>query len=107
MSKIKFTVHTYSLCISLNETCSYPAHSFVVGPASGMVLYKDLVFYLFVRCHQGAVLLKAGASVSYGHMSFLVIFKIMSKHILTQHIIITITTVTEESKTKTCVYVLE
>ena len=59
MSKVKFTVHTYSLCIGLNETYSCAAHNFVVGPASGMVQYKDLVFHPFVRSHQGAILLKA------------------------------------------------
>ena len=57
MSKVKFTVHTYSLCIGLNETYLCPAGNSVVGPASGMVRYKDLVFHPFVRSHQGAVLL--------------------------------------------------
>ena len=37
MSKVKFTVRTYSLCIGLNETYLCPAHNFVVGHASGMV----------------------------------------------------------------------
>ena len=46
-SKVKFTVRTYSLCIGLNETYSCPAHNFVVGPASGMVRYKDMVFHLY------------------------------------------------------------
>ena len=57
-SKVKFTVHTYNLCIHLNEIYSCPAHNFVVGPASGMVRSKDLVFHPFVRSHQGAILLK-------------------------------------------------
>ena len=56
---VKGQVHTYNLCIGLNETYSCLAHNFVVGPASGMVQYKDLVFHLFVRSHQGAILLKA------------------------------------------------
>ena len=51
-SKVKFKVHTYSLCIGLNETCSCPAHDFVGGPASVMVGYRDLVFHPFVRSHQ-------------------------------------------------------
>ena len=59
MSKVKFTVRTYSLCIGLNETYSCPAHNFVVGPASRIVRYKDLVFHPFVRSYQGAILLKA------------------------------------------------
>ena len=46
-SKVKFTVHTYSLCIGLNETYSCPAHDFVAEPASGMVQYRDLVFHPF------------------------------------------------------------
>ena len=58
-SKVKFTVRTFSLCIGLNETYSCPAYNFVVGPASEMVQNKDLVFHLFVRSHQGAILLKA------------------------------------------------
>ena len=61
---------TYSLCIGLNETYSCPAHNFVVGPALGMVRYKDLVFHPFVRSHQGAILLKAlggGISVLWTH----------------------------------------
>ena len=49
MSKVKFTVCTYSLCICINETYLYPAHNFVVGPASGIMRYKDLVFHPFVR----------------------------------------------------------
>ena len=48
MSRVKFTVRTLSLRIGLNETYLCPAHNFVVGPASGMVQYKDLVFHLFV-----------------------------------------------------------
>ena len=32
-SKFKFTVRTYSLCIGFIETCSCPAHNFVVVPA--------------------------------------------------------------------------
>ena len=73
-SKVKFPVRTYSLCIGLNKTYSCPAHNFVVVPAPGMMRYRDPVFYPFVRSHQGAILLKAlgGASVSYGHISFLV-----------------------------------
>ena len=43
---IKGQVH--SLCIGLNEIYLCPAHNFVVGPASGMVWYKDLVFHLLV-----------------------------------------------------------
>ena len=58
-SKFRFKVRTYSLCIGLNETYLCPAHNFVVGHASGMVRYKDLVFHPFVRSHQGATLLKA------------------------------------------------
>ena len=58
-SKGRFTVCSYSLCIGLNETYLCPAHNFVVGPASGMVRYKDLVFHPFVWSHQGAVLIKA------------------------------------------------
>ena len=54
-SKVKFTVHTYNLCIGLNETYLCPAHNFVVGPAPGMVQYRDLVFHPFVRSHQGAI----------------------------------------------------
>ena len=68
MSKVKFTICTYSLCIGLKETYSCPAHNFVVGPASGMVQY--LVFHPFVWSHQGAVLLKAlggGISVLWTH----------------------------------------
>ena len=74
-SMVKFTVHTYSLCIGLNETYSCPAHNFVVGPASGMVGYKDLVFHPFVWSHQGAILLEAlgGGIMSYGHIFFLVL----------------------------------
>ena len=71
-SKVKFTVRTYSLCIGLNETYSYPAHDFVVGPAPGMVRYRDLVFKPFLRSHQGAILLKSlggGISVLWTHFS--------------------------------------
>ena len=64
-SQVRFTVCTYSLCIGLNETYSYSVHNFVVGPASGMVLYRDLVFHPFVRSHQGAIFLKApGGGIS-------------------------------------------
>ena len=64
-SKAKFTVHTYSLCIGFNETYLYLAHKFVVGPASGMVRYRNLVFHPFVRSHQCAVLRKAlGGDIS-------------------------------------------
>ena len=55
----KFTNRTYSLCLGLNETYSCPAHDFVVGPASGMVQYRDLVFHPFARSHQGIILPKA------------------------------------------------
>ena len=65
MSKVKFTVCTYILCIGLNETYSCRAHNFVVGPASGIVQYKDLVFHAFVQSHQGATLPKAlGGGIS-------------------------------------------
>ena len=50
-SKAKFTVRTYSLCIGLNETYLFPAHNFVVGPASGMIRYRNLVFHPFVWSH--------------------------------------------------------
>ena len=64
-SKVKLTVRTYSLCVCLNETYMCRAHNFVVGPASGLVRYKDLVFHPFVRSHQGAIFLKAiGGSIS-------------------------------------------
>ena len=43
-SKVKFTVRTYSLYIGLDGTYSCAAHNFVVGPASGMMRYKDPVF---------------------------------------------------------------
>ena len=59
-SKIKFTVRAYTLCIGLNESYLCWAHYFVVGPASEMMQYRDLVFHLFVRSH--------------GHISFLVFF---------------------------------
>ena len=36
-SKVKVTACTYSLCIGLNETCSCPAHNFVIKHASGMM----------------------------------------------------------------------
>ena len=70
ISKVKFTVHTYSLCIGLNETYSCPAHNFVVGPTTGTVQYRDLVFHPFVPSHQGSILLKAlggGISVLWTH----------------------------------------
>ena len=72
--KVKFTVRTYSLCISLKEAYLCPAHNFVVGPASGMVRYKDLVFHPFVGPIKVLSYSRhwAGASVSYGHISFLV-----------------------------------
>ena len=69
-SKVSFTVRTYSLCIGLNETYLCPAHNFVVGPASGMMRYKDLVFHTIVRSHQGAISLSAlggGISVLWTH----------------------------------------
>ena len=69
-SEVKFTVRTYSLCIGLIETYLCLAHNFVVGPALGIVRYKDLVFHPFVRSHQGTVLLKAlsgGISVRWTH----------------------------------------
>ena len=56
--KVKFTVCTYSLCIGLHQNDSCSAHYFVVGPSLGMVRFKGLVFYPFVRFHQGAILLK-------------------------------------------------
>ena len=71
-SKVKFTVRTYCLCIGLNECYSCPAHNFVVGSASGMVQYRDLVFHPFVQSHQGAILLKAlgrGICVPWTHFS--------------------------------------
>ena len=65
VTNVKFTVRIYSLCTGLNEIYSCPAHNFVVGPASGMVRYKDLVFNPFVRSHQGVILLKAlGGGIS-------------------------------------------
>ena len=65
MSKVKFTVCTYSLYIGLSETYSYPAYNFVVGPASWIVQYRGLVFHPFVRSHQGAILLKVlGGAIS-------------------------------------------
>ena len=65
-SKVKFTVRTYNLCIGLNETYSCPAHNFVIGPALGMVRYRDQDFHPFVRSHQGAILLKAlGVGISF------------------------------------------
>ena len=78
---VKGQVHTYSLCIGLNETYSCPTHNFVVGPASGMVRYRDLVFHPFVRSHQGTFLLKAlgGASVPYGHISYLVFVRVFGR----------------------------
>ena len=54
-SKVKFKVCTYSLCIGLNEIYSYSADNFVVGPAPGMVRYRDLVFHPFIWSHQGAL----------------------------------------------------
>ena len=69
-SKVRFTVRTYILCIGLNETYLRPAHNFVVGPASGMVRYKDPVFHPFVWSHEGDILLKAlgwGISVLWTH----------------------------------------
>ena len=80
---IKGQVHTYSLCIGLNETYLCPAHDFVAGPASGMVWYKDLVFHPFVLSHQAAVLLKAlggGISVLWTH--FFSSFKKIMKYCL-------------------------
>ena len=56
---VKDQVHSSHLRIGLNESYSCPAHNFVVGPASGMVQYRDLVFHPFVRSHQDAILLKA------------------------------------------------
>ena len=65
-SKVKVTVRTYNLCIGLNETYLCPAHNFVVGPASGMVRYKDLGFHPFVWSHltQGT---RRGISVLWTH----------------------------------------
>ena len=48
-SKVKFTVRIYSLFIGFTETCSFPAHNFVVAPASDMVRYRDPVFHPFAR----------------------------------------------------------
>ena len=70
-SNVKFTVRTYSVCIGLNETYLCPAHNFVVGPTSGMVGYKDLVFHPFVWSHQGAILLKALGGHQYPMDTFL------------------------------------
>ena len=39
--------------LTVYETYLCPAHNFVVGPASGMVQYRDLVFHPFVGSHQG------------------------------------------------------
>ena len=65
MSNFKFTVCTYNLCIGLNEFYFYPAHNFALGPASGMMQYRVLVFHSFVWSHQGAVLFKAlGGGIS-------------------------------------------
>ena len=36
-SEVKFTVRIHILCVGFSETCSCPAHNFVVAPASGMV----------------------------------------------------------------------
>ena len=85
-SKVKFTVRTYSLCIGLNEAYSFSAHNFVVGPTSGMVRYKDLVFHPFVRSNQGAILLKTlggGICVLWTH-SFLVYFILLLISVLTR-----------------------
>ena len=41
--------------LPLNEIYLCPAHNFVVGPASEMVRYKDLVFHPIVQSHQGAI----------------------------------------------------
>ena len=71
-SKIKSTAHTYRFCIGLSKICSSsscPAHNFVVGPASGMVRYRDLAFHPFVGPIKA--LSYSRASVSYGHISFL------------------------------------
>ena len=73
-SKVKFTVRTYSLCTGFSETCSCPAHNFVLAPASGMVQYRDPVFHPSVRPIKALSYSrhKAVVSVSYGHISFLV-----------------------------------
>ena len=80
-SKVKFTVRTYSSCIGLDRTYSCPACNLVVGPASGIARYKDLVFHPFIRSHQGAILLKAlggGISVLWTHFfSSLFLFAII------------------------------
>ena len=73
-SKVKVTVHAYGLCVGLNENSSCPAHNFVVGPASGMVRCRDLVFHSFVRSHQGAILFNTLDGGISGHISFLVFF---------------------------------
>ena len=70
MSKVKFTLHTYSFCIGLNETNSCLAHNFVVEPELGMVLYRELFVCPFVQSHRDAILLKAlgrGSSVLWTH----------------------------------------
>ena len=73
-SKVKFTVRTYSLWIGFSVSCSCPALSFVVAPASDMVRYKNPGFPSVRTSHQGGILVKApggGISVLF-HISFLV-----------------------------------
>ena len=79
MSKVKFTVRTYCLCIGFSKTCSCLAHNFVVASASGMVQYRDPVSRPFVR-HIKALSYSrnmAGASMFYGHICFLFLFIIL------------------------------
>ena len=73
-SKVKFTVCTNSLCIGFSEICLCPAHNFVAAPVSGMTRYRDPVSHPFVRPIKVLSYSRyyAGASVSYGHISFLV-----------------------------------
>ena len=79
-SKIMFTVLTYNLCIGLNESYLCPALNFVVGPASGMVQYRDLVFHPSVRSHQGAILLKAlGGGISVPWTFFFLVLRMKDK----------------------------
>ena len=74
-SKVKFTVRTYSLCIGLNETYSCPAHNLLLGLPQG---WYDIGIWFSIRSYGPIKALsysrhQAGASVSCGHISFLVI----------------------------------
>ena len=76
------SLHLHLTYIDLNETYSCPAHNFVVGPAPGMVRYRDLVFHTCVRSHQGAFLLKAlggDISVLWIHFFSSLIYNIMNQ----------------------------